>query len=181
MELQYKKALEKNNLNVSNLPEDAQTGIAEINNVLKAFNMLQRKGQKPTEKAMKKLRAMDKWVYYEILDYLHDTDKNDDDIPFDADDVKDDLQNGSSDGYALNDDLKDNIEPDAQGLKIEAELDGLYQSGKTVYSIEELGEKARETYNVLFDLYEDGNDNGIVTSKYSLLENKDKTFKLKLN
>jgi len=164
-------------LNVSNLPEDAQTGIAEINNVLKAFNMLQRKGQKPTEKAMKKLRAMDKWVYYEILDYLHDTDKNDDDIPFDADDVKDDLAGNLKDDSNKD----DNIEPDALGIKIEAELDGLYQSGKTVYSIEELGEKARETYNVLFDLYEDGNDNGIVTSKYSLLENKDKTFKLKLN
>jgi hypothetical protein len=116
---------------------------------------------------------MDKWVYYEILDYLHDTDKNDDDIPFDADDVKDDLNK---------DDVKDdNVEPDALGIKIEAELDGLYQSGKTVYSIEELGSKARETYNVLFDLYEDGEENGVVTTKYSLIEDKDKTFKLKLN
>jgi hypothetical protein len=181
MELQYKKALEKNNLNISDLPEDAQTGISEINNVLRAFNMLEKKGGKPTAKSLKKLKAMDKWVYYEILDYLHDTDKNDDDIPFDADDVKDDLQNGSNDDSTSNDDVKDNIEPDSVGIKIEAELDGLYQSGKTVYSIEELGSKARETYNVLFDLYEDGEENGIVTTKYSLLEDKDKTYKLKLN
>jgi endo-alpha-1,4-polygalactosaminidase (GH114 family) len=181
MELQYKKALEKNNLNVIDLPEDAQTGISEINNVLKAFNMLEKKGGKPTAKSLKKLKAMDKWVYYEILDYLHDTDKNDDDIPFDADDVKDDLTDDLNKDD-VKDDLKDdNIEPDALGLKIEAELDGLYQSGKTVYSIEELGNKARETYNVLFDLYQDGEENGIVTTKYSLLEDKDKTYKLKLN
>lgn len=179
MELQYKKALEKNNINVSNLPEDAQTGISEINNVLKAFNMLEKKGQRPTEKAMKKLRAMDKWVYYEILDYLHDTDKNDDDIPFDADDVKDDLNIQNKDNS--NQDNDDNNQTDPVGIKIEAELDGLYQSGKTVYSIEELGDKAPETYNVLFDLYQDGEENGVVTTKYSLLEGKDKKFTLKLN
>jgi len=182
MELQYKKALEKNNLNISDLPEDAQTGISEINSVLRAFNMLEKKGGKPTAKSLKKLKAMDKWVYYEILDYLHDTDKNDDDIPFDADDVKDDLTNDSNDNSKSTDDVNDdNIEPDALGIKIEAELDGLYQSGKTVYSIEELGDKATETYNVLFDLYQDGEENGIVTTKYSLLEDKDKTYKLKLN
>lgn len=179
MELQYKKTLEKNNLNVSNLPEDAQTGISEINNVLRAFNMLEKKGQRPTEKAMKKLRAMDKWVYYEILDYLHDTDKNDDDIPFDADDVKDDLNIKNKDNS--NQDNDDNNQADPVGIKIEAELDGLYQSGKTVYSIEELDQNARETYNVLFDLYQDGEENGVVTTKYSLIEDKDKTFKLKLN
>lgn len=173
MELQYQKALKANNLNVSDLPEDAQTGISEINNVLKAFNMLEKKGKTPTAKALKKLKAMDKWVYYEILDFLHDTDKNDDDIPFDADDVKDDL-NGN-----INDDQ--NNQPDELGLKIESELEGLYQSGKNIYSIEELGNKARETYNVLFDSYEEGEENGIVTTKYSLIEDEDKTFKLKLN
>jgi hypothetical protein len=177
MELQYKKALTENGLNISDLPEDAQTGISEINNVLKAFNMLEKKGGKPTAKALKKLKAMDKWVYYEILDYLHDTDKNDDDIPFDAEDITDDLQNKNNQS-----DLDDKInEPDALGLKIEAELDGLYQSGKKVYSIEEIGSNAHETYNVLFDSYEDGEDNGIVTTKYSLLEGTDKKFTLKLN
>lgn len=181
MELQYKKALEKNNLNISDLPEDAQTGISEINNVLRAFNMLEKKGSKPTANSLKKLRAMDKWVYYEILDYLHDTDKNDDDIPFDADDVKDDLSGSSKNDGIKDDSIDGNIEPDALGIKIEAELDGLYQSGKTVYSIEELGNKARETYNVLFDLYKDEEENGIVTTKYSLLEGKDKKFTLKLN
>lgn len=181
MELQYKKALTENGLNISDLPEDAQTGISEINHVLKAFNMLEKKGSKPTAKALKKLKAMDKWVYYEILDYLHDTDKNEDDIPFDADDVKDDLQDKNDNKNDKPDTNDETVEPDALGLKIEAELDGLYQSGKTVYSIEELSGNAKETYNVLFDSYEDGEENGIVTTKYSLLEGTDKKFTLKLN
>lgn len=178
MELLYKKELEKNNLRVSDLPEDAQTGIDQINDVLKAFNMLERKGKKPTAKALKKLKAMDKWVTYEIYDYLHDTDKNDDEIPFDADDVTDDLNDGKNDN-GNNDDNGNGVDVDPIGLKIDAELEQLYASGKTVYSIEELGNKARETYNVLFDAYNDGEENGIVTSKFSLIEGKDKNFILK--
>ena len=174
MEFQYKKELEKNGLTISELPEDAQTGIDQINDVLKAFRMLERKGQKPTAKALKKLKAMDKWVTYEILDYLHDTDKNDDEIPFDAEDVLDGDQNEPKDDKG-----DSNVDVDPIGLKIDAELEQLYASGKTVYSIEELGSNAKETYNVLFESYEDGEENGVVTSRFSLLEGADKKFTLK--
>ena len=172
MELLYKKELAKHNLSVSDLPEDAQTGIDQINDVLKAFRMMESKGKQPTAKSLKKLKAMDKWVTYEIYDFLHDTDKNDDEIPFDADDVKDDLNGGKNDNG-------NGVDVDPLGLKIEAELEQLYASGKTVYSIEELGNKARETYNILFDSYEEGEENGIVTSNYSLIEGTDKNFNLK--
>jgi len=136
--------------------------------------MLERKGQKPTAKALKKLKAMDKWVTYEILDYLHDTDKNDDEIPFDAEDVLDGDQNEPKDDKG-----DSNVDVDPIGLKIDAELEQLYASGKTVYSIEELGSNAKETYNVLFESYEDGEENGVVTSRFSLLEGADKKFTLK--
>jgi len=178
MELLYKKELAKHNLKVSDLPEDAQTGIDQINDVLKAFNMNERRGKKPTDKALKKLKAMDKWVTYEIYDFLHDTDKNDDEIPFDAEDVKDDLSGGKNDN-GNNDDNGNGVDP--IGLKIDSELEQLYASGKKVYSIEELGDRARETYNVLFDSYEDGEENGIVTSRFSLIEESDKQFTLKQN
>lgn len=178
MELQYQKVLKENNLNISDLPEDAQTGISEINGVLRAFNMLEKKGKNPTAKALKKLKAMDKWVTYEIYDFLHDTDKNDDEIPFDADDVKDDLNEAKNDNGDQN---TNNIDVDPIGLKIDAELEQLYASGKTIFSIEELGNRAKETYNVLFDSYEDGEENGIVTSRFSLIEGSDKQFTLKQN
>jgi hypothetical protein len=82
MEYQYKKAMEEYELTYGKLPEDAQTGIDQIKDIEKAILMLEKNGKSPTEKTMKKIRAMDKWVYYEILDFVHDTDKNEDDMPF---------------------------------------------------------------------------------------------------
>lgn len=180
MELQYKKALEENGLSVNQLPEDAITGIEQINHVLKAINMCQKTGKPIKESVYKKLRAMDKWVYYEILDYLHDTNKNDDDIPFDKNDVIKDLdkdKQANKTDEPKDDDLP---KPDALGLVIESELDSLYESGKTSYSIEELKDSARKTYSELFNAYENGGENGITTTKYSLIEDSNKKFNLKL-
>lgn len=173
MELQYIKALKEHNLRVNDLPEDAQTGISEINKILKGFSMVEKRGLKPTQSAMKKLRTLDKWVYYEILDYLHDTDKNDDDMPVDADDVLDDLQDNKKD--------QDN-EPqvDSLGLEIDSELDKLYSLGKKQFSIDEIKARARKAYKEIWDNYEPGDENGIVTSKYSFIENEQELFELKL-
>lgn len=178
MELKYVKALKENDLKISDLPEDAQTGISEINKVLKGFAMIERKGRKPLPASIKKLQAMDKWVYYEILDYLHDTDNNDDDMPVDADDVLDDL-NDNSKG---NNDPKNNdgVEPDATGLAIDQELDVLFESGKKSFTIDEIKSRSRKTYKEIWDNYEPGDENGIITSKYSFLENDDELFELKL-
>jgi len=178
MELKYVKALRENDLKISDLPEDAQTGISEINKVLKGFAMIERKGRKPLPASIKKLQAMDKWVYYEILDYLHDTDNNDDDMPVDADDVLDDLKDKPKGKYEpKNDDV---IAPDATGLAIDQELDVLYASDKKSFTIDEIKSRASKTYKEIWDNYEPGDDNGIVTSKYSFLENDDELFELKL-
>lgn len=171
MELKYVKALRENNLKVSDLPEDAQTGISEINKVLKGFAMIERKGRKPLPASIKKLQAMDKWVYYEILDYLHDTDNNDDDMPLDADDVLEDMNDAKNDAEPKADEL---------GLQIEAELDSLYQSGKKEFTIDDIKSSAKKAYREIWDSYEPGDENGIVTSKYSLIENENELFILKL-
>ena len=177
MELKYVKAMQDNGLKLSDLPEDAQTGVAEINKVLKGFKLLESRGRKATPAAMKKLAAMDKWVYYEILDYLHDTDKNDDDMPLDADDVLDDLKNNKSDDVS-DDDNDDSVDED--GLIIDSELDALYQTGKREFTIDDIKSKARKTYNEIWDNYEPGDENGIITSKYSFVENDKELFILKL-
>jgi len=169
MELQYKKAIEENSLSINQLPEDAITGIEQINHVLKGINMCKKSGKPIKESVYKKLKAMDKWVYYEILDYLYDTEKNKNDIPYDEEDFEDDLY------------MKDNNSKiDDLGMQIENELNELYDSGKTSYSIDELKNKAKKTYNELFQAYENGSENGITTSKYSLIEDSNKMFNLKL-
>jgi hypothetical protein len=168
MELQYIKAIKQNGLKISDLPEDAQTGISEINKVLKGFAMIEKRGLKPTLASTKKLKTLDKWVYYEILDYLHDTDKNDDEMPLDAEDVLDD------------DSFQKTPSADPTGIRIEAELDALYASGKRSFTIDEIKNSARMAYKEIWDAYEPGDDNGIQTSKYSFLENDNDLFELKI-
>jgi hypothetical protein len=179
MEFRYKKLMEENDLALNQIPEDAKTGIDEINKVLRGITMRERAGKKVLPGTLKKLATMDKWVTYEILDFLDDTDKNDDNIPFAAKDVLKDLD-------------KDNTPPtppippialqpvDELGLKIDQELDNFFQSGKTLFTIDEIRSSARITYKEIWDNYEEGEENGIITSKYSLLEGDDKTFNLKL-
>ena len=171
MELQYVKALKEHGLKISDLPEDAQTGISEINKILKGFTMIEKKGLKPTAASIKKLKTLDKWVYYEILDYLHDTDKNDEDMPVDADDVLGDNN--------LNQNLE-LTEVDQLGLQIDAELDALFATGKKQFTIDEIKSSSRKTYKEIWDNYEPDDDNGIITSKYSFLENDNELFELKL-
>ncbi len=187
MEFKYKKLMEENDLTVNQLPEDAQTGISEINKVLRAISMVEKKGKKISALALKKLTTMDKWVTYEILDYLHDTDKNVEDMPIDADDVIDEL-NKEGKNKPVNEPVNEPVnkpiditQVDQVGLRIEEELDRLFESGKTSYTIDELRSKASKTYKELWDSYEENEENGIVTTKYSLIEDKEKNFNLKLN
>jgi hypothetical protein len=180
MDLKYKNEMEKNNLSFSELPEDAQIGIDQINQVLKAFNMLEKRGKKPTAKALQKLKAMDKWVCYEILDYLHDSDENEDDIPFEAEDVLEDINKQKNNKEEAKEEVEEE-KVDPVGLKVESELEELYKTGVFDYTIEDIEQKAPKTYDVLFDSYEENADNGVVTTKYSLLETSNDNFKLKLN
>jgi hypothetical protein len=169
MDLKYKKVMEENGLTYADLPEDAQTGIESINEVLKAFRMNEKNGKAPTPKSLKKLSAMDKWVVYEIYDYLHDTDNNDDDIPFEADDVLEGEEGVNNEPKA-----------DPIGLKIEEELVSLHEQGVTTISVDDLKRQAPTTYKTIWDNYEDEVENGVETSHFSLIEQGNtKVFTLK--
>ena len=176
MDFKYKKLMEENDLRLNQLPQDAQTGVEEINKVLRGITMRERDGKKVLPSTLKKLAAMDKWVAYEILDHLHDTDKNDDEIPFDSDDVLKDIKKPDAQS---DDEIKNNKELQ-KGLKIEAELDKLLANGQIQLSIDDLRSLAPNTYSEIWDNYEEGEENGIITSKYSLIEDKDYEFNLKL-
>lgn len=187
----YKKAIAENKLKVSQLPEDAQTGIKEIESVLKGFTMLEKRGIKPTENSMKKLKSLDKWVYYEILDYLEDTDENDDDMPFDREDFQE-LNGGKKPNSFSEDDDEEEDEDDEDeeeeedddfgneqlGIEIEQELEQMFATGKTTWGIEEVRAKAKKTYNVIWDNHDESGDNGVETSKYSLIETSPEVYTL---
>ena len=173
MELKYKQVLADNNLSVSSLPEDAQTGIDQINDVMRALNMLSKNGKKPTAKTLRKLKALDKWVMYEILDFVQDTDNNSDEIPHEADEIIEEIKDVN-----VNDEEKGDDKNYQLGLKIESGFDKMITS-KSEWDIEEVRSANRPAYDLLFDTYNEDEDNGIVTSKYAFTETDNGTFELK--
>jgi hypothetical protein len=177
MELRYEKAMKEYNLSYSELPEDAKDGISDIKDVLKGIAMLEKKGKKITPRTMGKLKRMDKWVYFEILDHVHDTENNDDEMPEDAEEV---IEEMNEEAEVANESTQIS-EEDKVGYEVDAELKKMFDSGKKEWSIDEVKSAAKKTYNILFDTYEEDAENGIKTSNYSLLETGEQTFVISKN
>ena len=173
MELKYLKEMEKRGLKKEDLPEDARIGIDNINQVLKAINMAEKKGNKIAPATFKKLAAMDKWTYYEILDHVHDTDKNADAIPVDAEDVIEEIENSGNAGSTSI------TTAPTLGDKIESELAKLFESGVKEFSLEDVKSKAKNAYTAIWDNYDDSGDNGVETTGYTLIETAEETFTIK--
>jgi len=180
MELKYVAELQKHNLDVSELPEDAKTGIEQIGQVARAMNMLEAKGKNPTKKTLNKLKVMDKWVTYEIIDFVNETDKNADTMPVEVEDFLNDLEDENEEFDNAEDmtDTQETIEVDPRGIEIENELSRLYSEGNRKLDIEDLQSKSSTIYDLLFDTYEPEEDNGIETTRYKIIERNDGLFYL---
>jgi hypothetical protein len=168
MEFLYKKAMLEYDLSISELPDDAKIGIQTINDILKSQRMLEKVGKSLTNKALAKLKTQDKWVYFEILDYVNDTDNNDDEAP-NLEEVEEEIEDKLNNTEEEEEEEVD--EQTQQGFKIEQELERMFENGNTSCTIEEVRNFAPNTYNLLFDTYTDGEENGVVTSRFSLIEN----------
>lgn len=177
MELRYEKAMEEYDLSYADLSEDAKTGVDGIKDVLKGIAMLEKRGKKVTQKTINKLKAMDKWVYYEILDQVQGTDENEDEMPENPEEVVDEIKEQAQGGEQP----KQLTEDEKKGYEIDAELKKMFDSGKKEWSIDEVKSAAKKTYNILFDTYEEDGENGIKTSNYSLLETGEQTFVISKN
>jgi hypothetical protein len=172
MEYQYKKALVEYDLTENDLPEDAQHGIEQIKQIEKAIKMTEKTGKMVSQKTIKKVKTFDKWVYYEILDFVNDTDNNPDDSPVDADEINKEINAETSRA-------KESEVINPIGAKIDEELRSLYNSNKTKLDIEDIESEAPTTYDVLFDTYnERDEENGIETSYFRLVETPDEKFTL---
>ena len=175
IELNYKKALAEHGIKESELPEDAQIGISVITDSIKMANNRAKGGKDISDKAIKKIKAMDKWVYYEILDFIEDTDDNED-MPYDKKEIIEDIKK--------EDESKSNKKPNnvnneqGKGVLIEEELKKLFEANKTQLTLNELKNSARKTYDVIFDSYDPEEENGIETTHYSLIEVEEEEFKL---
>ena len=176
MELQYQKAMAEYNLAYKDLPEDAQVGIDNIRDVQKGITMLEKKGKQVQPKTLKKISAMDKWVYYEILDHVQGTDENDDDMGVDAKEVVKEIKQQA--GELKSESAAPELTADQKkALAIEAELEAMFKSGTKEWDIDSINTAAPKTYAELFEAYDDEDkENGVATSRYSLLETSERIF-----
>lgn len=182
MDLQYVKELEKQGLQVKDLTEHARTGIKEINKALSFIKMGEAKGKTISQDAINKIKAIDKWVLYEIYDLIEDTDKNEDEIPYESDDVKEDIEeNNEEDNEDDNEETEKRsnlVQTNADVNKINNELYELYKNNKTELKIDEIKSYAPTVYKAIFDVYKSGEQNGVQSDKFSLLETNEQEYKL---
>ncbi|MEI7960774.1 MAG: hypothetical protein WCI04_00400 [archaeon] len=176
----YEKLMAEHNLKVSDLPEDARVGITTINNIEKSMKMAEKQGKKVSDDTMSKIKANDKWIVQEILDHVEDTDDNEDEMPYDEEELQEELEEdfeeegedeGEEDNTPENEEQKK-----ALGLTIDKELDEMFKTGKKQWGAEDIKGGYRNTYNTLFDNYEDDGENGVETSNFRLVETDHELF-----
>ena len=171
MQYAYQKLMAENDLTLAELPEDAKLGIEAIKNIEKAVNMAEKKGKRVSPQTMAKIKANDKWVVREILDYIDDEDENEEEMPYEDDEIIEEIEeeddaNGS------------NIQQNQLGFKIEAELEKMFATNQKQFELTEIKRVAPTTYGVIFDGFDDDGDNGVETNKYRLIETDEEIFTL---
>ena len=67
-------------------------------------------------------------------------------------------------------------EVDELGLQVNEELNRMFETGETEFDIEDIRKVAKKTYDLIFDNYEDDEENGVETSNFSLLEKDDEAM-----
>ena len=168
MTLAYESLIKKHNLDIKDLPKDAKIGIDGIKKTLHMVAMLEKGGKKISQSVLDKISANDKWVTREILDHLEGEETNDDEIPNDATEIQKEVKDEA---------IKQ--EQDPIGFAIDEELAILKKENIETISLKDLKSKAPKTYNVIFSNYTADEENGVETSRFSLIETELETFSLK--
>jgi DNA-binding Xre family transcriptional regulator len=173
MKLSFEKIMAEHNISLEELPKDVQLTINEVSELRNRIMSKKQIGQAITPETMEKLKAKDRMLVKELLDY--DEERNDDD------DEEDDDASGDKSGSE--DDEEDNDYDDGEGLAVDQELEGLSKAGLVTISLNDLRSKAPKSYDILFDTYGQDEENGIVTSNFSLTETavNSQEFKLSKN
>ena len=163
MKLSFEKAMEEHGISMDELPKDVKLMINEANDLKSRIEAKKQIGQKITPETMERLKAKDRLLVKEILDYADERDEDDDD------DDDEEENSGSSGSNNEDDDMEEDYD-DTEGVAVDQELELLAKSGVSKITLDQLRSQAPNTYNVLFDSYGQDEDNGIITSNFSLTE-----------
>jgi len=181
----YEILIKEKSLNIADLPEEVQVAIDELKQIDKGLHLMKKSAEKKgetfkiSERTEKKKKAMDKFAVSAINDYLIDNEVEGE-APHTAEEVLDEAsQDATSKTKPKTKKDKETVSTDKElGLTIDAELSAIVESGKTSITFDELKSLAPKAYNVLFDTYEEGEQNGIITTYYKLVETDKEVFNI---
>lgn len=191
MEFKYQQALETYELKISDLPKAAQIGIKEIGKIMKTIKMLEAKERSIKPETLEKVETLDKWVYYEILDHMSDDDIDNPVEKPDVEEIIDEVEESEPTESTHSEETtesepteqlsENNDDVDPLGLSIESELEQLHEQGVTEITMDDLKSRCPKTYSTIFEIYEADSENGVSTSRFTLIETDpaSKTFVLK--
>jgi len=162
MKLGYEKLMEENEISLTDLPRNLQVAVTELtelkNRVLAKTNI----GQNVSEQTIERIKVKDEFLIKEIYDLFED-EQEEDDSEDDSEDIEDNDMN-----------IED-------GARIDQELFVLYKNGTTKISFAQLKNSSHATFEHLWNAYSAGEENGIVTSNFELIETEIDSEEFNLN
>lgn len=187
MELAYKKLMADEKLDFKELPEAAQVGINQLNQIETGIRLTEKRGNKVTEDVLKKVKVNDKWVVQEILEYLETkgaaaaaASKGETPPPATPPKTEEPTQVPHTAEEVIQDIKKDEaaaeVKVDEKGVRIDKEIAALIEAKVSKLTFDEMKSKAPHTYSFVFDNYEEGQENGVETSYYKVQETEPKVF-----
>jgi hypothetical protein len=174
MKLGFEKLIEEHDIDVNALPRDTQIAISDLEELKARVLAKTNIGQNISEATIERIRVKDQMIIRNILEVIEEDDDN----------------SGTDDFRNFSDDADDSSDDDFQGgglensetaIAIDKELDSLHRSGVTQIGLSELKNRARATFNLIWDSYESNSENGIVTSNYELIETQANSEEFTLN
>lgn len=165
MKLGYEKLLEKQDLDANDLSNDVQLRIREITQLKNLILSKKRIGQNVSDITLEKLKEKDAELCDIILEDIEDLDLDDDNY-------SDENQDENFEN--------ENFGDQETGILIDEELKMFSGTGQSTITLNNMKSIMPNVYDVIWESYEDNNDNGISTSNFDLIETgkNSETFKL---
>ena len=165
MKLGYEKLLEKQNLDSNDLSNDVQLRIREITQLKNLILSKKRIGQNVSDITLEKLKEKDAELCDIILEDIEDLDLDDDN---DSDKNQDESFEN------------ENFGDQETGILIDEELKMFSGTGQSTITLNNMKSIMPNVYDVIWESYEDNDENGISTSNFDLIETgkNSETFKL---
>jgi hypothetical protein len=169
MKLGYEKLLEKQNLSATDLSNDLKLRIKEITQLKNLILSKRKIGQNVSPITIEKLKEKDS----ELIDLLIEN--------IDEDDLdEDDINETDSDESENDPESSEDFGDEQIGISIDTELKNFSNSGKTETSLENMSNLMPNTYNLIWETYEENEENGISTSNFDFFETENNSQKFKI-